>query len=91
MLEIDFTRLYLKDLKRIVRRNLPRHELDEVVGMLAEEQTLSPKFKDHALKGNWTGYRECHIRPDWLLVYRVERRVLTLVLVRTGTHSDIFG
>jgi mRNA interferase YafQ len=91
MLDIYFSRLYLKDLKRAERRNLPKHELNEVINMLASEQQLAPKFKDHALKGNWTGYRECHIRPDWLLVYKIERRVLTLELTRTGTHTDIFG
>jgi mRNA interferase YafQ len=91
MLDIVFTRQYLKDLRLVRRRNLPRRELDEVVCMLAGEQIHAPRFRDHALKGDWSGYRECHIRPDWLLIYRIDRQRLTLVLTTTGTHSDIFG
>ncbi len=90
MLKIAFTRQFLKDLKRINRRGLPKRELDEVVLQLAQGQPLSPKYKDHPLKGAFAGYRECHIRPDWLLMYRIDRQILTLVLVRTGTHSDLF-
>ena len=47
-------------------------------------------YKDHALKGNFIGYRECHIRPDWLLMYKIDKQILTLALTRTGTHSDLF-
>jgi mRNA interferase YafQ len=90
MLEIAYSGQYLKDLKLVERRNLPRRELDEVVRMLAEGQILASKYKDHALKGEWTGYRECHIRPDWLLIYKIERQILTLVLTRTGSHADLF-
>ena len=90
MLKISFTNQYLKDLELMKRRNLPKSELDEVVKMLSSEQPLLPKHKDHALKGNFVGYRECHIRPDWLLIYKKEEQALTLVLVRTGTHSDLF-
>jgi len=72
------------------RRNLPKSELDEVVKTLSSEQPLLPKHNDHALKGNLVGYRECHIRPDWLLIYKKDKQILTLVLVRTGTHSDLF-
>ncbi len=90
MLKIAYSGQYLKDLRLIERRNLPRRELDEVVRMLAERQVLAPKYKDHILKGKWTGYRECHIRPDWLLIYKIEQQLLTLVLTRTGSHSDLF-
>ena len=90
MLKIAFTHQFLKDLKRIGRRGLPKRELDEVVLKLAQGQSLPPKYKDHLLKGDQAGYRECHIRPDWLLIYRIDRQILTLVLVRTGTHSDLF-
>jgi mRNA interferase YafQ len=90
MFEIKYTRGYLRDLKRAERRNFPLHELDDVVRMLAAGQSLAPKHKDHALKGEWRGYRECHIRPDWLLIYRIDHQVLTLVLVSTGTHADLF-
>ena len=90
MLKISFTNQYLRDLELMKCRNLPKSELDEVVKMLSEEQPLLPKHKDHALKGNFAGYRECHIRPDWLLIYKKDKQILTLVLVRTGTHSDLF-
>lgn len=58
---------------------------------LAGGEQLPEKNKDHALTGNWTGHRECHIQPDWLLVYRIENDLLILTLARTGTHSDLFG
>ena len=90
MLKISFTNQFLKDLELMQRRNLPKTELDEVVRLLSKEQPLLPKHKDHALKGNYAGYRECHIRPDWLLIYKKDKQILTLVLVRTGTHSDLF-
>ena len=90
MLNIAFTNQYLKDLELMKRRNLPKSELDEVVKLLSEEQPLLPKHKDHALKGDFVGYRECHIRPNWLLMYKIDKLILTLVLIRTGTHSDLF-
>jgi len=90
MLNISFTNQYLKDLELMKRRNLPKSELDEVIKLLSEEQPLPPKYKDHPLQGNFRGYRECHIRPNWLLIYKVDKEVLVLVLVRTGTHSDLF-
>jgi mRNA interferase YafQ len=90
MLKISFTNQYLKDLELMKRRNLPKSELDEVVKLLSEEKPLLPKHQDHPLKGKFSGYRECHIRPDWLLIYKVEKQILTLVLIRTGTHSDLF-
>jgi mRNA interferase YafQ len=89
MLNISFTNQYLRDLALMKRRNLPKSELDEVVKLLSEEKPLLPKHKDHPLKGNFRGYRECHIRPNWLLIYKVDKEVLLLVLVRTGTHSDL--
>ena len=58
---------------------------------MANGITLDEKNKDHALSGNWVGHRECHILPDWLLIYRIENDVLVLTLLRTGTHSDLFG
>ena len=90
MLKISFTNQYLKDLELMKRRNLPKSELDEVVKLLSEEKPLLAKHKDHSLKGNFVGYRECHIRPDWLLIYKIDKQILTLVLTRTGTHSDLF-
>jgi len=90
MLKISFTNQYLKDLELMKRRNLPKSELDAVVKLLSEEKPLPKKYKDHPLKGNFASYRECHIRPNWLLMYKIDKQILTLVLVRTGAHSDLF-
>ena len=65
--------------------------LDDIIRKLSKGEPLPEKNKDHALSGDWIGHRECHIQPDWLLVYRIEDNVLVLTLTRTGTHSDIFG
>lgn len=66
--------------------------LEEVISLLVQEIPLPPKYRDHALTNSkrYKGMRECHILPDWLLVYRVEQGTLTLILARTGTHSDLF-
>ena len=64
--------------------------LYEVVGLLETGNPLPQKYLDHPLKGNWKGFRECHVAPDWLLVYRYEADTLILVLQRTGSHSDLF-
>ena len=64
---------------------------DRVVALLAMGEPLPDKNRDHDLSGDWAGHRECHILPDWLLVYRIEDDVLVLTLARTGTHSDLFG
>ena len=80
---------FKSDLKRIAgsgRYKLP--ELLAVVDALAHSQELATKLRDHALTGNWLGFRECHIKPDWLLIYKVEPE--RIVLVRTGSHSDLF-
>ena len=90
MLKISFTNQYVKDLELMKRRNLPKRELDAVVKLLSEEKPLPPKYKDHPLQGNFAGFRECHIRPNWLLMYKADKQISTLVLVRTGTHSDLF-
>lgn len=65
-------------------------ELDEVIEMLAAGVPLPAANRDHSLIGNFSGFRECHIRPDWLLIYRIESSILVLTLTRTGTHSDLF-
>jgi len=90
MLKLSYTNQYLKDLELMKRRKLPKSELDEVIKLLIEQKPLLPKHKDHPLKGNFVGYRECHIRPNWLLMYKIDEQVLTLVLIRTGTHSDLY-
>jgi len=88
---VKYTALFKKDYKRAVKRGLRIDLLQAVVADLAEGRPLPEKNKDHALAGKWAGFRECHILPDWLLVYRIEGDVLVLTLSRTGTHSDLFG
>lgn len=88
---VKFTTAFKKDYKQAIKRKLPMELLDGIIAKLANGDQLPEKNRDHALSGNWAGYRECHIQPDWLLVYRVENDVLVLTLTRTGTHSDLFG
>lgn len=85
------TTQFKKDYKPAMKRGLKIGLLEDVVAALAMGEPLPEKNKDHALSGNWVGHRECHILPDWLLVYCIEDDVLVLTLVRTGTHSDLFG
>lgn len=90
MRKIFFTTQYKKDLKLALRRNLPEEKLNEVIKMLAMDEVLPESNLDHPLKGQYKGCRECHIQPDWLLIYSKEGEVNLLSLVRTGTHSDLF-
>ena len=85
------TTQFKKNFKLAMKRSMKIELLEEVIAMLAMGETLPDKHKDHALTGNWVGHRECHILPDWLLIYRIEDKVLVLTLARTGTHSDLFG
>lgn len=88
---VKLTTQFKKDFKLAMKRSMKIELLEEVIAMLAMGETLPDKHKDHALTGNWVGHRECHILPDWLLIYRIEDEVLVLTLSRTGTHSDLFG
>ena len=85
------TTQFKKDFKLAMKRSMKIELLEEEIAMLAMGETHPDKQKDHALTGNWVGHRECHILPDWLLIYRIEDEVLVLTLARTGTHSDLFG
>ena len=78
-----------KDLKLARKRGYRIELLSEVVNKLARGETLPAKYKDHSLSGKYADFRECHIQPDWLLIYRVEKDELMLFLFRTGTHSDL--
>ena len=89
MLKIEYTNKFKKDYKRILARHLNESLLDEVLSLLIEEKTLPMKYRDHDLVGEYTGCRECHIQPDWLLIYR--QTETELYLVSTGTHADLFG
>ena len=90
MLEIVLSNRFKKDLKLAKKRGLDLNLMDKVVSSLASCQELDEKYHDHPLSGNFEGFRECHILPDWLLIYRVDDEEVFLFLSRTGTHSDLF-
>jgi mRNA interferase YafQ len=90
MLKINYHTSFKKDIKKIKKRGLDISKLEKVIEMLANEEILQAEYKDHSLHGKYQGYRECHIEPDWLLVYKIENDILTLTLAYTGTHSDLF-
>ena len=90
MYEIRPTTKFQKDLKRAKKRGFDLSLLTEILKKLATGQTLPVKNKDHPLSGNYAGCRECHIAPDWLLIYEVDGNSLILYLIRTGSHSDLF-
>ena len=75
----------------MVKRGLDPAQLSEVIKLLARGERLPEKYSDHALRGEYQGCRECHIQPDWLLVYEQDDKDLYLYLIRTGTHSDLFS
>ncbi len=89
-LDIIWTTQFKKDYKKALKRGLDIDLLDNVIKQLSNGKTLEPKYRDHDLRGNWLGYKECHIAPDWLLVYKIDNGILTLVLSRTGSHGDLF-
>lgn len=80
---------FRRDVKRLLRSGVDLSKLEDVITTLVNQQILEDRFRDHPLIGNWRGHRECHIQPDWLLIYRVID--LELQLVRTGSHSELFG
>ena len=90
MLTIKYQTAFKKDYKRIKKRGYDTRLLEVVIGILAEGKSLPAEYKDHSLAGDYKGCRECHISPDWLLVYEIIEKDLLLYLTRTGTHSDIF-
>ena len=90
-LDIIWTNKFKRDYKLAIKRNKNIELIDDIIRKLAEGQQLPDKNNDHALTSEWFDYRECHIQPDWLLIYRIDNDILVLVLSRTGTHSDLFG
>lgn len=90
MLEIVSSKRFRKDLKLALKRGYQMELMESVIERLANRLPLDEKNKDHALVGNYEGFRECHITPDWLLIYRYHEEELLLLLSRTGTHSDLF-
>jgi len=84
-----YTNRIKKQLETIKKRGYDMSLFKEVVDMLLDGKTLPPKYHDHPLRGDKSGYRDCHIQGDWVLIYKIDRGVLTLILSETGTHSDI--
>ncbi len=89
MLLLKTTSRFLKDLKLAKKRGYDLDKLEAIVDLLQAQQSLPPKNKDHTLTGEWNHHRECHIQPDWLLIYRIKATIL--ILERTGTHADLFN
>ena len=91
MLTLKYTAKFKKDYKLAKKRGLDIRLLEYIINELANQRQLEQKYQDYPLSGDYIGFRECHLQPDWLLVYLVEDNVLTLTLARTGTHSDLFS
>lgn len=90
-LQVIWTSQFKKDYKLAIKRGLDIEKLDDIIRKLSAGQSLPPELNDHQLNGNLKNYRECHIEPNWLLIYRIEKNILVLTLSRTGTHSDLFN
>ena len=90
MYRIRPTTKFQKDVKRLKKRGYELSSLTKVIQILADGKNLPPQNRDHALSGNYAGFRECHIAPDWLLIYEISEDTLFLYLTRTGSQSDLF-
>lgn len=90
MLELIVTSQFRKDVKRMKKRGKNLDKLQTVITLLVNEIPLDIQYRDHALVGNYIGFRECHIEPDWLLIYSISKSKLILTASRTGTHADLF-
>ena len=91
MLKLITTGQFRKDYKRVKRRGYDMKRLEDIIDQLLAEQPLAEKHRDHALVGNYIGFRECHIMPDWLLIYAVDKGQLILTASRTGSHANLFS
>jgi len=90
MLTFKTTSTFRKDLKRMIKRGCDKTLINNVIKELVAQKKLAPEYRDHELSGSYIGFRECHIRPDWLLIYKIEKDELILTAIRTGSHSDLF-
>ncbi len=88
MRQIEYTGQFKRDLKKAKKRGKDMQKIKEPLRLLIEEELLPPVYRDHPLTGNWSGYRDLHIEPDWLLIYRVSENLIRFE--RTGSHSDLF-
>ncbi len=91
MYKVKVTNQFKKDWKICIKRGLPMHLIEEAITILAQNGSLPEKYKPHRLSGTRLGEWECHIRPDWLMIWEQDETELTLLMLNTGTHSDIFG
>ena len=89
MKQVSQTRQFARDVKRMRKRGKKLNKLKIIVMKLAQGETLEPRHRDHALSNNWQNSRDCHIEPDWILIYTIDEK--SLRLERTGTHGDLFG
>jgi mRNA interferase YafQ len=90
MYRLELTNQYLKDLKLARRRNFDESKLNQLIKLILSGEKIPKRFKNHILKGNFKGFYECHITPDWLLIYSKQETIKLITLIRTGTHSDLF-
>ena len=90
MYSLEFTNQYLKVLKLARKRNLDEEKLNLVIRILIAGEIVPPQYKDHRLTGEYKGLYECHLLPDWLLIYSKNKTIKLITLIRTGTHSDLF-
>ena len=87
-MNIFYTTQFKRDYKRIKKQHKDLEKLKTVINLLVSGQNLSSKYRDHHLSGRWIGHRDCHIEPDWILIYRLTSD--SIFLERTGSHSDLF-
>jgi mRNA interferase YafQ len=87
---LEITNQYLRDLKLARKRNLDEEKLNQVIRILITGEILPPKYKDHNLTGVYQGFIECHVSPDWLIIYSKNKTIRLITLIRTGSHSDLF-
>lgn len=90
MYNIEYTYQFKKDYKKMLSRNLSELEINKIITALISKKELPAKYKSHPLKGNYNECMECHIKPDWLLIWKTNKETNTLTLIRTGSHSDLF-
>jgi len=90
MYSLEFTNQYLKDLKKARKRNFDEEKLNAVIQILITGSKLPSKYKEHKLKGDYFEQHECHLTPDWLLIFSRKKSIKLITLIRTGTHSDLF-
>ena len=91
MLSVVSTNRFKRDLRRVARQNKNIDKLETIVDCLVARKPLPPANRDHLLTGNYAQHRECHIEPDWLLIYRIDEKSEAMILVRTGSQSDLFS